>query len=331
VTATRDRPRAIPIASIAATSALALALATGTAAAETAGELFAQAERLLAAGKTAEACAALEASNRLEASAGTLINLGQCREKLGKLASALLAYQDALARVKDPRKKQIATARAAELEPRVSQLTIVVPASARLPGLVITRDDAPVSDASLDRAFPIDGGSYTIAATAPKRKPWSIRIDVRGERERASVTVPVLDELEPSVQIPVAAEPAGPSAETPSSFTSRRKVALAIGAVGVGLVAGGVALGISSRNLEDDAFGLCPDASAPCDDAVRANALLDRGNQRALYANVAYAAGGAAVIGAIVLWLTGGVAREVSRVTVVPRAGGPGVDVQVRF
>src|SRR5262245_8900439 len=122
--ATRSRIPRRPSASIAATSLCAclLAVAPRVAGAQNAEaeRLFVQAEGLIAAGKVTEGCDAFEASNRIEPRAGTLIKIGLCKEKLGKLASALAAYQGALERVKDPKKKAVATDRVAALEPSVS-------------------------------------------------------------------------------------------------------------------------------------------------------------------------------------------------------------------
>src|ERR1041385_4972635 len=64
--------------------------------------MFGEGDRLMAAGKIVDACAAFEASNNLAPGAGTLIRLGQCREQNHEIASAWAAYKSALARVKDP-------------------------------------------------------------------------------------------------------------------------------------------------------------------------------------------------------------------------------------
>src|SRR5689334_4104980 len=50
-------------------------------------KLFNDGNKLMDAGKLAEACAAFEASNRAEPRAGALIRLGECREKTQQLAS----------------------------------------------------------------------------------------------------------------------------------------------------------------------------------------------------------------------------------------------------
>ena len=54
--------------------------------------LFQEGKKLLKEGKIAEACDKLEASDRLESSIGTLLNLADCREKTGQLASAWAAF-----------------------------------------------------------------------------------------------------------------------------------------------------------------------------------------------------------------------------------------------
>jgi hypothetical protein len=317
--------------------------------------LFVEGEGLIAAGKIAAGCSSFEASNRLEPRAGTFIHIGLCKEKLGKLASALAAYRGALARVKDPRKKAIATERAAALEPRVSSLTVSVPAESRIAGLVIARDGAPIEAAQLERALPVDGGSYRISASAPGFEPWSTSVGVAAERDRASVMVPRLVPEAPREAPPVpgalpapgqpalpltttapAADPAGrgsPAAvrREPSMFTTRRKLAVAMAAAGAGLVGGAVVLGRSAQGDEREAFERCPSPEQPCPEAERANRLLDDGNQKALVANIGYAAGGAAIVGAAVLWLTGRPVRAESRIAVIPRSDGPGVSLRVRF
>src|SRR5690606_10533025 len=62
--------------------------------------LFRDGRKLIKAGKLAEGCDKIAASERLESSVGALLNLGDCREKLGELASAWAAFRKAEARAK---------------------------------------------------------------------------------------------------------------------------------------------------------------------------------------------------------------------------------------
>lgn len=330
-------------AGAAAAIVLAIVLAPRAARAQSAEaeQRFVEAEAALAAGKVAEACALFEASNQIEPRAGTLVNLGLCREQLGQLGSALEAFRAALTRVKDPKKKQVAQERIAALEPRASSITISVPRGARIAGLVISRDARPVDAADWGRAVAVDGGSYEIAATAPGHRRWSSTIRVAPQRDRAAVSVPKLVE-EPRAESPPAstetAERAGardrdrePAGAAASWLTSRRKLGLGFAVAGLGALGGAIALGLSAGGLERDAFALCPEPSTPCREAVRAQDLLARGNERALLANVAYAAGGAALVTAAVLLVTGGGVEEAPSLAVIPHAGGAGLAVERRF
>ena len=192
---TPRRALAARVASIAAISLFASAPGAAHAQSAEAEQRFTEAEALLAAGKVEEACDAFEESNRLEPGAGTLINIGLCKEKLGELASALAAYRGALERVKDPKKKAIATERVAALEPRVSRLTITVAPEARAPGLAVSRNGLAIDAADYDRPLLVDGGRHEIEARAPGYRRWSTQVRVAPEGDRASVTVPALAPL----------------------------------------------------------------------------------------------------------------------------------------
>lgn len=107
-------------------------------------------------------------------------------------------------------------------------------------------------------------------------------------------------------------EPSGPS-----SFTSRRKVALGVGVIGVGAVAAGVVLGLQANARERDAAALCP--TDMCAQADAANALLERGQSRAKLANIGFGVGAAAIIGGAVLWFTGHSNPSAEHLAVVPQ------------
>ena len=152
--------------------------------------LFQDGDRLMREGKLAEACDAFEASNRIEPRTGTLIRLGDCREKRGQLASAWSAYADASARAKDPAKKQVADAKVAALGPRLSKLTITV--AQPVAELAITRDGAPIDRALWGRAVPVDGGDLVLRATALGFQPWEQTVAVPVEGGAVTVEVPRL-------------------------------------------------------------------------------------------------------------------------------------------
>ena len=299
--------------------------------------LFTDGERLMKDGKLAEACEAFEGSNRLEARAGTLINLGLCREKNGQLASAWSALKDSLARVQDPKKQQFAIARVNAIEPRLSYLTISVGDESRIDGLVVTRNGQAIDAVLWNRAIPVDGGTYVIAGRAPGHEEWSTTVVVPIEKGKVSVEVPRFKEIAKLVTPPPTSttntpeddveneEPTG----TPSMFTSKRKLALGVGAVGVVALAGGVVFGLQAKGFEDDAFALCPDPQVACPDGDRATELSSKSASRGLFANISYGVGAASLIGAGVLWFLGAPVAADANVAVTPRANG--LDLTVRF
>jgi hypothetical protein len=287
--------------------------------------LFNDADKLMAEGNIAGACEAFEASNRIEPRAGTLIRLGECRELNHQLASAWSAYKDALTRVRDPRKRDLARAKVAVIEPRLSYLTVLVSDEARVDGLALSRNGRPLDAGLWNRAVPVDGGAYVIGGQAPGHEEWNTTVAVPFERGKVSVEVPKFKEMvkliapEPPPQGPSAAPVTASSglAARPTASSGRlstRRLA-AIGAAGAGVIAlgTGVVLGVQARARRNDAFALCPDPALPCGESTRANALVSTSHTRALGADLGFGVAAAAAITAGVLWLTG-----------APESAGPG-------
>ncbi len=282
--------------------------------------LFVEGEKLMAAGQIDKACDAFAASNRLEARAGTLINLGLCEEKRQRFASAWIAFREALTRVKDPVKKQVATERAAAVEARLSYLTIELPYP-KIDALTITRDNQPVDPALFGRAIPIDGGQHSVVASAPGRVRWTGSVQIANERDKTTVLVPQLAEDTGPVAVPVAPHDAG---------NRHRGMALTFGVVGLAALGVGIWGSVTSRSLDRDANELCPDLSMPCVMASEANRLLDRRDTRALIANIGYGVAAAGAIAATVAWLTGRSSSNAD-VAVVPTRDGANITVRVGF
>jgi len=280
--------------------------------------LFREGRKLIKAGRVEAGCDKLDASERLESSVGTLLNLGDCREQLGKLASAWAAFRKAEASAKrsgrDDKRQREARRRAAALEPKLSNLVIAVPQ--RVEGLVIRRDDEVIDPAVWNTAIPLDEDTYTILAEAPGYKPWRSEVPV-GRFRRHVVTVPRLEKL------PVAVEPAAPPTAPPpvvtappptiaampvreprgaGTWTRTRELAVGVGLVGAGLLGGGIYYGLRARDLQEQSDAICP--LALCDDADGLR-LNDDAQDAARNANILYVAGGVAAAASVVTWLLG--------------------------
>jgi len=303
-----------------ATISLVLAPVIARAQAADAESEFDRGDKLMAQGNIAEACDAFELSNRLDPRAGTLIRLGECREANHQLASAWTAYKQALSRVKDPHKREVAAARVAALEPQLSYLTVLVPDDSRLVGLAIARNGFVIDSELWNRPIPIDAGNYVIAARAPDRDVFVFKLEVPSEPKGFTVNIP---KLAPIVKAkPTPAPPAPPV----SPWTATRKVAVGSAGLGVVAIAIGGVFGLHARSMEDNAFRVCADPSVPCERAAVAQAELDRASRRALYANIGLGVGVAAIATGAVLWFRGAPKERIS-VSATPA----GASVRVEF
>jgi hypothetical protein len=233
---------------------MALAI-TGTAAAQTSTDaeaLFRDGKALMQRGRIAEACDAFEASQRVEPTVPTLMNLADCRAKNQQLVAAWGHFLQAARMTHgDPGRRaahETARQRAAALEPRLSRLVVSVPDQSRVDGLVVLRNGVELDPAMWNRALPVDGGEYEIMGKAPGREPWSARVTVGAEGDHRSVEVPRFEAMPtpttPTAIAPPAPPPAAPDPEVvadaaPATFTGRRRIALGVAAaaaIGAGVL-----------------------------------------------------------------------------------------------
>jgi tetratricopeptide (TPR) repeat protein len=282
--------------------------------------LFRDGKRLMKEGKIGEACDKFEASERLESSVGTLLNLADCREKNKQLATAWAAFLKAEAAAKragnDAKRQAEAKKRAKDLEPRLSYLTISVPETSRIEGLTISRNGTNVDPALWNSGAPVDIGTYVIKASAPGHEPWSTEVTVSAEGEKASVEVPrfkAIEELVPDeppppppddgtkeVPLPPGDEPRDGGGG--GTFTPMRYAAIGTGVLGVVALGAGVALGLEAKDLQSQADEICPEAA--CND-MAAVQLNEDAQGKAMQANIGFAVGGVAIAGAVALWILG--------------------------
>lgn len=133
--------------------------------------LFSQGREHLKAKRYAEACAAFEASHQLDPGLGTLLNLADCNEKLGRVAQAYQRFSQAAewARSKgEAKREQVALERGRALKPKVSWLNIRAP-----DGATVTLDGLPVTLANGAYDAPVEPGAHQLTATFLDAPPWS--------------------------------------------------------------------------------------------------------------------------------------------------------------
>lgn len=214
--------------------------------------LFNEGRALIRAGKVAEGCAKLEESARLDQASGTVLSVADCREKLGRTASAWADYKSALElaqRAKRPDRVALAKKKIEELEPKVPYLVLAPPRD-KILGLKVTIDGTELTEQALGTRLALDEGSHSIVATAPGYQPVSLDVTLSTGKETAAI-------LGPFVRLPAKTPPArawvAPAWVLPTAIVSG---SVSVISFGVGAGTGGRAIELGGLVAEE-----CPNRS----------------------------------------------------------------------
>ncbi len=270
---------------------------------------FDRGRALLKAGDWDGACAAFGESERLAPAVGTELNLAPCLARAGQLLAAveLLAKAEAGASALGESAK-LARARAdlAALRARIPTVVARVPAGRTI---ALAIDGAAV--ASPTAPTPVDPGPRVLTITWSGGAPIE-RTVVLAEGEALVLEAPPIEVVAASTSRRSPARPA-------PRGSGRRIAAYAVGGVGLAAVVGGaaaLAIGLGDRA---DAEDLALDPSAGDERFARASELHADGTATANLGVGLMLGGGAAVVGATYLWLTG---RSSTAPTVSVGSGG---------
>lgn len=267
----RIAPRALAL-----TFASGLLLLARAAAADvgSADKLFAEGKALMSAGRFAEACAKYEASYEADAALGSLLNLADCLERDGRLASAYGRWGDAItfATRKNDNRASYAKDRREELKPKLSFVTLQIVGT--LPDeLVIYKGEAKFTSAGVSgTALPTDPGTTVIQVVRGTDVLWETKIELQ-EAQQQTVTVP-LDEIVKQNPGPMKQRdgsavgprrtPGAGDAEVPQGFWSTQRIAgFIVGGVGVAGAAIGFALGGVALSKSGDLSEQCTEGGDP--------------------------------------------------------------------
>lgn len=236
--------------------------------------LFDEGRKLMAAKDFEHACPKLAAADKLIQGIGTAVNLGECYEQSGKLASAMIQYQVANGRAKkagETEKAKDTEERAKKLAPRVPQLVVDVPAEAKVDGLEVKKQGSVILPESWGTPFPCDPGHFELEVGAPGRRSQKVPLDVEGEGKTVHVAIPVLEKddgksgdglVKPPDDSKDPTDDPKPGASSPG--TAQRIAGFVIGGTGIaagiaGFVIGGVAYGNQAEGCVSNEIGLvCP-------------------------------------------------------------------------
>lgn len=285
--------------------------------AATAEQLFREGVALLQRGELREACAKLEKSQAVDPSAGTLLNLADCYERSGRIASAWATFH-AAARAAHERHRddweRLARRHASSLEPRLKRLRFERVSPVAM--MTVTLDGIALGDAGWTSELPIDPGAHEVEVSAAGHLPWRHSLVVDDAAGTIVLPVPALQKAltKEAQERPESQATSPPEAESRVvRSTTRSPVARTVGVVSVvtGLAAAATSLVLwrVSASKRDDVTSECP-AYPRCPSSLdpEARARLASTNDAALdlaHASTASAIGGAVLVAAgagLYLW-----------------------------
>jgi hypothetical protein len=243
----------------------------------TADALFRDGRSLVLAGDYPHACPKFAESLRLGHAPGTLLNLADCEEHVGRVVTAWEHFRELSRELPATDERQsFAVRRAAALEPRLSHLT--VRASSRFPsGVTIWRDEVELERTNLDVAVLVDPGVHTVMVSSGDSVLYRVEFEVADGQSRI-----------------VRAEPPDDGGRT-SSRSGMRTAGWIAGGLAVTAFVTGTCFGISALSNSSSADAHC--SGGVCTNAASAGAYDDARSQ-ARVADVAFGTGLVAALAA---------------------------------
>ena len=279
-------------------------------AATAADEAFKHGRELAKEGNFAEACAEFETSQALDPQLGTLFNIAQCSEKIGKLATAAAAYRELVSRDANEARRTTASDSLKGLLLRVPKLARQNRGAARTLDHRRRQRSELASSRRTHRPRSIFG-DYTVVAKARgyTEQITKVRIAEEGKTTLIDVTL-VLGARNADI---VRKKPPPPP---PPSGKGRRSVGkIFVGLGGGAAIAGGV-FGLLAQRQWKDARDVCGGTTcATQEDLDRADQLGDRARAQATLSTASFIGAGVLAVTGIALW-----ASAPSGVSVAPTA-----------
>lgn len=223
--------------------------------------LFNEARELMEAGNYEDACPKLEQSRRIQTGMGTLFNLGDCYEHIGRIASAWSSFMDvavAADAAGQPQRAQAARERADLLAKRIPKLRIVVSSELAQLGVDVRLDALPIGALVWGTDIPVDPGRHRVIASAPGRTMWNTAVDLMEPGKVVEVKVPMLWPPGDPEDPPLDARRQPIPADGAPTSQGHRSVGLVVG-LGVAALAGigaGAGLLVASNADRDSAASI---------------------------------------------------------------------------
>jgi hypothetical protein len=261
---------------------------------------FSKGRELLKQGNFIDACDEFAKSQRLDPANGTLFNIAQCSEKIGRLATAASAYRELIKKDTNTERLELSRKALAGLEKRIPKIIAKIDNPPK--NIVITLDSKSGSAAILPNE-PVEAnfGEYPLVAGAKGYTEMISKFRIGEEGSTKTVEVTLLPGASNSDIIKKPGE-----RSTDKTPRNTRKL-LGIGLTALGgatFVTGGV-FGMMARSKWNEAKDACGGATCGSQMALdSANALADQARSKATLSTI-FVIGGAVVAGAgVALWVT---------------------------
>jgi serine/threonine-protein kinase len=310
----------------AAVIALTVPASASAADSTTAERLFREGRALAAQGNYEAACPKLEESERIDPGMGTLYNVADCHERLGKTATAwneFVQVQTAAHSAGQRARELAAKSRAETLAPKLAHIVVM---GAAPPGAEVLRDGKPVSPKELGVGIAVDPGRHEVVVRKPDCVTWqSSFVTTEGQTSRvmlptALAPLPSLTSaqvaqntaqnmaqntstsastavVEPA---PAVAAPPPITPDTTSSWGAQKIGGVALGAAGLVSLGVGAYFAMRSIDRRDSAQDHC--SGNVCD--AQGVSLRSDAMSSGDVATITLIAGGAATVAGTVLFLT---------------------------
>ncbi len=159
-----------------------------------ASKLFEDGRQLMAENDIAGACKKFAESQKVRAGIGTLYNLADCNERLGKTGTAFTLFTEVAERTKaalQTEREQKARERLSALEPKLMRIRLSVPAGGKVKSIKL--DGAVVATNNYNKALPADPGDHTIVASTANDngEPFEEEIELSEPGKTVTVAIPV--------------------------------------------------------------------------------------------------------------------------------------------
>jgi hypothetical protein len=267
---------------------------------------FQEGRKLMEARRYGEACPKFLASYNLAPAPGTLLNLGDCYERNGQLASAWYRFNEAIAlaqRGNRADREKTAKERAERLEPRLVRIVVGVPG----PDVTVQIDGVAIEASAIRNPMPIDPGKHTLQASAPGKKPHSLVIDIDERTKLTPVDVPALEDAAEAAEpgdtraTTAATEPGG---RTPEPGSTQRTLGIVAASAGGLALAAGTFFGVRTSSKWSEAQSRCNSGTSGLECDATGVDLAAEAKQSGNVATIVFAVGGVLLAGGAVLYLT---------------------------